>query len=242
MSKRIALIDADGIAYRVAATNEDNDSYDSILQVLKENINFIVNTTRATHAILFIKGDGNFRKAIGTIKPYKGNRVPKRMKWLDTVYYMLETTYNAVKSNGAEADDYIASAANHFLRLGIPHIVCSHDKDLYQIPGEHFDLGSLDLINISNQDAEYRLYYQILTGDTSDNIPGLPGIGEKKAEKILAESNGMYLQATITAYQNIYGNNWPQMFAENFQLVYLKNDLDLDGIENEKILSFVDEV
>lgn len=241
MSKKIALIDADGIAYRAAAANNEVDSFEHMRDIVRESINFIVSATNATHAILFVKGDRNFRKDIATIKPYKGNRVPVPIKWLDPVYYILTQELNAVRAHGAEADDYIASMARVYRDLGVEHVVCSHDKDLYQIPGEHFDLNSLELSVITPNDAAYRLYFQILTGDSSDNIQGLPKIGEKTAEKILAateQSEQGYMQATINAYQNVYGEIWPQMFAENYRLVLLSTRIDLDGIEDASISSF----
>lgn len=238
--KKIALVDADGIAYKIAAVNDDIDSFEALTEIIDEYVNFILTTTQSSHALFFIKGVKNFRKDIATIKPYKGNRIPKRIKWLESCYYILETRYRAIAAHGAEADDYIASAVKHFQGLNIPYIICSHDKDLKQIAGEHLDLNEFDIINITEQEASYRLFFQIMTGDSSDNIQGIPKIGSKTAEKILAEATPTYegyLLSCINTYKNVYGNNWPQFFAENYRLIFLKDDIDLDIIENGNIFA-----
>lgn len=236
--KKIALVDADGIAYKIAATNDELDSFEGLTEIIDEYVNFILSTTESSHALFFIKGAKNFRKEIATIKPYKGNRIPKRIKWLEPCYYILETRYRAIAAHGAEADDYIASAVKYFQQLNVPYIICSHDKDLKQIQGEHLDLNEFDIINITEQEAAYRLFFQIMTGDSSDNIQGIPKIGPKTAEKILAEvtpTHDGYLLGCINTYKNVYGDNWPQYFAENYRLVHLKTDINLDMIEDGNI-------
>lgn len=241
--KKIALIDADGIAYKIAAANEDLNDFAKLEALAVEYINFVVSNTASTHALLFIKGTNNFRKKIATIRPYKGNRIPKRIKWLEPMYFILENKFLAVQSHNAEADDYVSSAAKYFRQLDVPYIVCSHDKDLKQIEGEHFDLNEFEFLTIDQTSAAYRLYYQILTGDSSDNIQGLPRVGVKTAAKILAEGEQTpdgYMMSCINAYRNVYGDKWPQFFSENYRLVYLRTDMDMDHIEDSNIFSFND--
>jgi 5'-3' exonuclease len=240
MKKRTALIDADGIAYKIAAANETLDSYNDIENLVHEYMNFLFSNTEATHAVCFIKGAGNFRKDIAKIRPYKGNRNPKRIKWLEAVYHILEKEYLAIASNGAEADDYIASYAKQLKDSSEDYIICSHDKDLKQICGKHFDLNDFDFIDIDEKDAAYRLYLQILCGDSSDNIQGIPKVGIKTAAKILdagEQAPNGYLVSCIMAYKDFYGESWPMLFAENYQLVYLLNNIDLsEPIENGKFI------
>lgn len=246
MKRKIALIDADGIAYKIAAANEQIDSYGEMENLVHEYMNFLFSTTGSTHSVCFIKGADNFRKEVAKTRPYKGNRTPKRIKWLDPVYHIIEKEYYAVPSNGAEADDYISSYARHLRALEIDHIICSHDKDLKQICGQHFDLNEFDFINIDEKDAAYRLYLQILYGDSSDNIQGIPKVGIKTAAKILdagEQTPNGYLMSCVMAYKDFYGESWPILFAENYQLVYLVNNLDIyEQIENGKILDINDKL
>jgi 5'-3' exonuclease len=72
--------------------------------------------------------------------------------------------------------------------------IVSIDKDLDQIPGEHYHPGirrqqvfirEPKFYTITPEQGLYFFYYQLLIGDGSDNIKGAPGIGPKKADKIL---------------------------------------------------------
>ena len=63
--------------------------------------------------------------------------------------------------------------------------IYSKDKDLLQIPGTHFNIKESSLYEISEESAFRSLCYQMLVGDTTDNISGVPGIGPKKASDII---------------------------------------------------------
>jgi DNA polymerase-1 len=64
-------------------------------------------------------------------------------------------------------------------------VIVTVDKDLKTIPGLHYDPKKQILDDVSPMEAIRRLYMQWLTGDPTDSIPGLPGIGPKKAEKVI---------------------------------------------------------
>ncbi|MCW8983153.1 MAG: hypothetical protein OQK13_03830, partial [Gammaproteobacteria bacterium] len=64
-------------------------------------------------------------------------------------------------------------------------ILCSPDKDLDQVPCMHYDPNKGEVYVIDEEIADACLYVQILTGDSTDSIPGVKGIGPKKAEKLL---------------------------------------------------------
>jgi 5'-3' exonuclease len=143
---------------------------------------------------VFITGKGNFREKLATIQPYKGNRDKSKRPLLykKARDYLIEHHFADV-SNGVEADDRIAESAFFCRKAGIPYVVCSIDKDMYQIPGLHYrwEIRRKDVvyharfIKISEQEALKNFYKQVLTGDKDDNIPGIKGIGKKKSEKLL---------------------------------------------------------
>lgn len=98
-------------------------------------------------------------------------------------------------ASGCEADDCIASVAARIAAAGRPVIIVSGDKDLRQCLGPHvfmWDPGLKEekLHTLESFRTEYGLEpaawadMQALMGDTADNIPGVPGIGPKTAEKI----------------------------------------------------------
>ncbi|MDD9816698.1 MAG: hypothetical protein OXU61_00955, partial [Gammaproteobacteria bacterium] len=65
-------------------------------------------------------------------------------------------------------------------------VIAGIDKDLKQIPGNHYNFNKQLHEFVDDDNANLNLMLQCLTGDTSDNIPGIKGIGPAKAGKILA--------------------------------------------------------
>jgi len=105
-----------------------------------------------------------------------------------------------VRADGYEADDVIATLAEGCRATGTPCWILSGDKDILQLIGGNVRLlaqekGSTDLVEYSRDRVfelrgvypEQIIDFLSLTGDSSDNIPGVPGIGEKTAQKLLAQ-------------------------------------------------------
>jgi DNA polymerase-1 len=105
-----------------------------------------------------------------------------------------------VRADGFEADDVIATLAEHCRESRRPCWIISGDKDILQLIGGNVRLlsqerGASDLTEYSRDKVfeargvypEQIVDFLALTGDSSDNVPGVPGIGEKTAQKLLAE-------------------------------------------------------
>ena len=101
-----------------------------------------------------------------------------------------------VEAPGYEADDCIAALAAHARKAGLDVVICSRDKDLEQLVGD--GVAMLDTKSFEHLDPEgirkrrgvtpaQTIDLLALMGDASDNIPGVPGIGEKTAVKLIAE-------------------------------------------------------
>ena len=100
----------------------------------------------------------------------------------------------ALEATGFEADDVIATLARRYATEGVEVTVVTGDKDLMQIVDEHVSLldtmkdkrsGPHDVIERFGVAAELVPDVLGLAGDTSDNIPGVPGIGEKTAAELV---------------------------------------------------------
>jgi len=133
---------------------------------------------------VYLTDGTNYRDSIATVRPYKGNRD----KLHRPVHYAAlrdyaRTEWNAVFTDGIEADDAISIAAR--VDDGHRHVVATIDKDLDQIPGVHFDYLKKVWYTVSHEDAEKFFWAQVLSGDITDNIPGCTGIGVAKAAKII---------------------------------------------------------
>jgi DNA polymerase I len=108
-----------------------------------------------------------------------------------------------VAIRGYEADDVIGTLAQAAAGRGIQAVIVSGDKDFYQLVGPNVALlnpgrggpAAVDEVWVDESNAADRLGvpprqvvdYLALVGDSSDNIPGVKGIGEKGAQKLLAE-------------------------------------------------------
>ncbi|PIE59847.1 MAG: DNA polymerase I [Desulfobulbus propionicus] len=129
---------------------------------------------------------------------YKANRPPMPDDLVPQVPFIhsLVQGYNITTliEKGQEADDLIASAAMTLVRLGHEIVIVSGDKDLLQLVSSKVTLW--DPVNDREMDegsitrkygvqASQLLDYFALTGDSSDNIPGVPGVGPKTAQRLI---------------------------------------------------------
>lgn len=186
----ICCIDADIYTYRAAATCENEDEAQAIRALDSLIINTIMCGVDKCGYVdqwkLFLTGKGNFRKDIAITAPYKGNRAYKvRPKHLTALRTYLMQEWKADMSEGQEADDAIAIEAT---KLGDDGVIVSLDKDLDQVAGWHYNFIKKEAYYITEAEGLLRLYMQILTGDTADNIIGLRGIGNVKAKKMLEDA------------------------------------------------------
>lgn len=186
----------------------------------------------------------NFRKAIAKSRPYKGHRKEKP-EWYDRLCPVIEdqlvTKWGFVRTQaGYEADDMVVTMCTVITAGGGKAICCGNDKDLRQWSGEHFNVRTKLIDKISTEQAAYNLYTQVIIGDTTDNIQGLEGYGPKAAEKILVcpQPEGMLVRMAFDAYAIAYEaspDTAVQKFYENYMLVKLRTDLDIQCHEEELI-------
>src|SRR5699024_3478519 len=176
--------------------------------------------------VIVIGGDGNFRKEINP--NYKGNRNPEdRPLMYDDCRSWLVDSHDAISVDGVETDDVLG-----MLQCMTKDTTCiaSIDKDLLTIPGEHYCIDKDFHLYVSEEEALYNYCYQMLTGDPTDNITGLPGIGPKKAITILGEK-GRPLDAAIGAYEEHIGEDFREYWESTSAMInILKHPTELPGL------------
>lgn len=127
--------------------------------------------------------DDGWRKKL--LPTYKANRGAKPI-YLSAVKDHLRARYRTYERPTLEADDILGILSTHPTLLPGRKIIVSTDKDLKTIPGWLWNPDKdKEARLISTQEADYWHLYQTLVGDTTDNYKGCPGIGPKKAEKLL---------------------------------------------------------
>ena len=199
----LALLDADIVVYRVAfAAQEENEKV--VLSRAGEFMEDLVMKPWVSDYKGFLTGSNNYRKEIAVTAPYKGNRVQERPVHYQLVRDYLTSAWGCEVIDGQEADDAIGIAAYSYGDDDEAYIIMTIDKDLDMIRGWHYNFTKDMKYFVQEDDTMRTFYTQVLTGDRVDNIPGLKGIGPKKAEKILKDCSSekdMYA-AVLKAYDN----------------------------------------
>jgi len=183
------LLDGDILVYEAAVTAEKEINWgdglwtihareDEALGIFKDKLGFILDKSGIKDYTIFLTGSTNYRKFLH--EDYKANRATKRkpmlIKWLRK--YLMEN-YDAVLHEGIEADDAIGVYS-----VNEGSVIVSKDKDLLTIKGAHWSADK-GFYEVTEQEADYNLLMQTLTGDATDNYKGCPTYGPVKAKKAL---------------------------------------------------------
>ena len=183
-------------------------------------------------------------------EPYKAGRPSRpdllREQWPHLAPLAEAFGFSNVKVQGWEADDVIATLARTAKREGIPVMIVSGDRDVYQLVDDGIRVmatsrGVTDTKIYDRAEVEER--YGVgpelvadligLKGDTSDNIPGVPGIGEKTAAQLLQRFGS--LEKVLDSIDEISGAKRKENLVEHADdarvskaLAILTDDIDID--------------
>jgi len=176
-----------------------------------------------------VGGHYNFRKDI--YAEYKLNRhadPSKSNKFVPVLRKRAIEDGLAVEAVGREADDLLRIWSNEAYDNLEEAIICSIDKDLLCIPGLHYRLKEKIIIKVTAKEAMRHYFEQIICGDSTDNIPGLPGIGKVKAAKLLegCETLEDYQENVVGLYMNAYEDDWKSYLLCNGKMIHIQNHVN----------------
>lgn len=183
-----AVIDGDVIAFQVSFK-----SGDAFIPDMRDWLLFAVEawTPPGCDPIVALSLGYSFRHWI--YPKYKANRRGRALPpHLPIAFNILREELPCLSISGLEGDDIIGILGT--AREDV--VMVTVDKDLRQVPGFHWFPGTGDPepTRVTPEEGYWNLCLQWLAGDRADNLPGLPGIGPKKAEAILTaaiqEENG----------------------------------------------------
>ena len=234
---KICLVDADFIKYYVVAaiakywvkSGDPETTYgeDYVMKFTQDVIDKMLFERFEAWAFIFCfsgSSKDTYRYRCSLEKEYKGNRKTSDVGY-ENQYRDAASVINCVSRRNPtyvyywlEADDLLSALSNEHT------MIYSHDKDMMQIPGAHYVISLNKLLMVSEEDALKSLCFQLLTGDTTDNIPGLPGVGPKKAQGILNEvSVHDYSNVILMEYINQFGVvEGTDRFVESWNLLKLR--------------------
>ncbi len=191
---RELIIDGDITAYKIASQCEEAIDWGDDVWTLHgdakkaavmfdNEITFLHKSLKATFIRIVFSDKKNFRKKL--YKDYKANRKNKRKPiLLNSIKDHARKNYVTETWSHLEADDVLGILATQ--KYQYERVIVSIDKDLRQIPGK-LSVDGETIIKISKKEADTWHLFQSLMGDTVDGYSGCPGVGIKKAEKILGD-------------------------------------------------------
>ena len=197
------LIDGSGFIFRAfhalpPLTRADGTPVNAVLGFTNMLVKLITDMHVPNIAVIFDAKRKNFRNDI--YPEYKANRSETPPELIPQFPLIREATeafsIPAIEMEGFEADDLIATYAKLALAKGIHVTIVSSDKDLMQLvrdgvrmfdPMKYKYMGADEVMEKFGVTADKVVDVQALAGDSTDNVPGVPGIGVKTAAQLINE-------------------------------------------------------
>jgi len=276
MSKKIVLIDGNSIAYRaffaLPLLSNDKGVHTNAIYGFTMMLMRILEQEKPTHMLVaFDAGKTTFRHS--TYSEYKGGR-QKTPPELSEQFPFLRELLDAYQISryeleNYEADDIIGTLSTRAAKDGFEVKVISGDKDLTQLSSDKVtvDITRKGITDVDSYTPEFIMEkYGItpdkiidmkgLMGDSSDNIPGVPGIGEKTALKLLKEFGT--LEFLLESIDQVSGKKLKEKLEEHKDQAVLSKklatifkeapleitieELEYEGYDEEKVVKLFREL
>jgi DNA polymerase I len=276
LDKKLVLIDGNSIAYRaffaLPLLNNDKGVHTNSVYGFTMMLNRILEEEKPTHILVaFDAGKTTFRHA--SFKEYKGGRQktpPELSEQFPFIRELLDCfQIKRYELENYEADDIIGTLSLQAEKDGFEVKVISGDKDLTQLSSpsttvsitkkgiteieeytpkhihEKYGLSPLQIIDLKG-----------LMGDASDNIPGIPGVGEKTALKLLHQFETV--ENLLQSIDEVSGQKLKEKIEEHKDLALLSkelatitreaplevsvNETEYTGMDQDRVISFYKEL
>ena len=213
---KIALIDGDSLIYYEMKKN----TLEEALAGIDMRITQMLNITGCKHYAGFLTKGKCFRYNVATTRPYKYNRKRDDLPIIfPALKEYLQQQWKFTYVPELEADDLV-SVYHDPLKT----IICSPDKDvLYQNKVHNYNYGKGEFVEVDENDALRFLWKQVLMGDSTDGIMGIPKVGPKTAEGWLKDMHPSDMPTfVLNKYIEKFGNSEGiHRFTETFKLIYI---------------------
>ena len=227
-----SIIDADGLLYQ-SAYNVRNvqEAYKKFIGKVQELTT--MDFDQSGEFTLFLEDRGNWRKDI--FPAYKAPRKKQQqvdpnaeMRW--ELGNFLKDNKLAIGAKGCETDDLVRWKAENMRKRGQPFTIISADKDLDMIPGDHIRFNpkwEITSYHVTEEEADYNYFKQIMIGDTTDNIKSPKLLGKKTAESLLAKTSpGNWRSMVEKEYRDRCGHEWKHALYFTGSLIHIQRAQD----------------
>ncbi|MBF5050984.1 DNA polymerase I [Candidatus Clavichlamydia salmonicola] len=241
MSDNIFLLDGTGFLFRAyfalpEMTDQKGHPVQGVYGFIR-SVNKLIKDFSPQHLVVVFDGPDNKKSRTAIYADYKANRT-KEYPELPFQFQVAQEFCElagipVIVSDGVEADDVLGSMTAKSKKLGCDVYICSADKDMCQLVEDHVYVLNPWKDNLILDTAAVEKIYGIppssitdflsLTGDVSDNIPGVPGIGPKTASELLRTFGS--LEFLIDNLDQVKGDKKKQLLKDNKHLLIMSKKL-----------------
>ena len=236
----ILLVDADSLifasCYKKREHKDDERFYTDIEdskakfdEQFMSIVNKLEDMYNVERVITFSGSKGNFRKLITS--DYKANRKKQELPpLLDDMHQFVKDEYNSVWGFGIETDDIVARYWKELSKeVGRNNVmIVSIDKDYKQFPAliYNYHYKHKEVLDISEEEALYNFYEQMIIGDSADNVQYFLGRGKVFASKYLkdCDTKYQYTRKMLELFKEKYKGKARQKYAECYHLLKLRTE------------------
>jgi len=217
----IAIVDADSCIYQTAWQQPSLDkAFENYLTIMSKHW---IDPVWSDEQFIYCGGKDNFRYNL--CPNYKANRKapPEDANLFRPLMQKIIDEGLAIPSDGMEADDMVRIKSTELASLNKEFTVVHIDKDLDCIPGKHYNPRKQEFYEIDVDTADLLYWTQMLKGGPTDNLPGLPKVGPKKAEAMLkGVPIGRRKSRVLAAYRAKYGRvDWKEKLLETANGIHI---------------------
>jgi len=241
--RELFLIDGNSLAYRAffalpeSIATSDGRPTNAIFGFASMLVKILTDYGQVPTVVVWDAGMSGRKEISAEYKAQRSTRPDLlKLQWPHLAPLVEAFGYSNISVEGFEADDVIATLAERAKAAGIPVMVVTGDRDAYQLVGD-----GVRIMTTSRGITDTKVYdrqgvidrYGIppelvpdfigLKGDTSDNIPGVPGIGDKTASELLQRFGD--LETVLSSVDEITGAKRKQNLIEHADAARLSKQL-----------------
>ena len=226
--QNVNIVDVDSLIYIVCYNKKDEPikSLDEVFKSVDSFLETMFRETKSTHYLMYLTvGRG---KRYEVYPEYKKNREGKEKPPLfDFVKEYLITKYAAHWRHGIESDDMCLASKKLLDKQGIKCFMSSVDNDVLMLEGVNYNYSKKVWVETNQEQAAYKFWGDMISGQTGDNIKGIPKKGPKYVEQLFASCHwSQYPRKVFGAYMDYYGEKGIEEMYKSYAVLKILESIE----------------